>query len=293
MYYRRKIMLALIEAFGGSMDSTDFEKLLFLYCRKSGQNFYDFFPYKFGCFSFVSYQDKRVLSMNGVLSDSEKFMLAPGLRGFVEKLKPQDKEALTCLKDEMSLRGEALVRKVYREYPYYASRSEILDKILSKADQAKVIEQINTESAPCLFTLGYEGITIDAYIDKLIAHNIALVADVRKNPLSMKYGFSKTKFKNYLEKAGIAYEHIPALGIDSELRKNLDSQKDYAELFELYRNEILPRQDASIETLKLLLKRHKRIALTCFEAHHASCHRHKITELLEKDESVTAPIRHI
>jgi uncharacterized protein (DUF488 family) len=232
--------------------------------------------------------------MSGILADSDKFMLAPGLKGFVEKLKPQDRKSLTYLQNEMSsLKGEALVRKVYQEFPYYASRSEILDKILSKVDREKVIKQINCDTSPCLFTLGYEGITIDAYVDKLIAHNIALVVDVRKNPLSMKYGFSKTKLKNYLEKAGIAYEHIPALGIDSELRKNLDSQKDYAELFELYRKKILPDQEVSIETIRSLLKRYKRIALTCFEAHHTSCHRHKITELLEKDKSAGAPIRHI
>ena len=59
MYYRRKILLALIEVFGGSLPNTDCEKLLFTFCQQTGKNHYDFFPYKFGPFSFLSYYDKR------------------------------------------------------------------------------------------------------------------------------------------------------------------------------------------------------------------------------------------
>src|SRR3989304_7086803 len=55
MYYRRKILLALIEVFGGSLQSTDCEKLLFNFCQKTGKNHYYFFPYKYGPFSFLSY----------------------------------------------------------------------------------------------------------------------------------------------------------------------------------------------------------------------------------------------
>lgn len=46
MCYRRKIILALIEVFGGSLPSTDCEKLLFTFCQQTCKNRYDFFPYK-------------------------------------------------------------------------------------------------------------------------------------------------------------------------------------------------------------------------------------------------------
>jgi uncharacterized protein (DUF488 family) len=46
MYYRRKILLALIEVFGGSLKSTDCEKLLFNFCQQREKNHYDFFPHK-------------------------------------------------------------------------------------------------------------------------------------------------------------------------------------------------------------------------------------------------------
>ncbi len=47
MYCRRKILLALIEVFGGSLQNTDCEKLLFNFCQQTGKNHYDFFPYKY------------------------------------------------------------------------------------------------------------------------------------------------------------------------------------------------------------------------------------------------------
>ncbi|MBK6650144.1 MAG: DUF488 domain-containing protein [Betaproteobacteria bacterium] len=43
-----------------------------------------------------------------------------------------------------------------------------------------------------LFTLGYEGLTIDAFIARLQAAQVKTVVDVRELPLSRKKGFSKT-----------------------------------------------------------------------------------------------------
>ncbi len=62
MFYRQKILLALIETFGGRLKRTDCEKLLFLFCQKTGRNYYDFFPYRYGGFSLVSYHDKTNLT---------------------------------------------------------------------------------------------------------------------------------------------------------------------------------------------------------------------------------------
>lgn len=292
MYYRRKIFLTLLESFGGTLDSTDFEKLLFLYCKKINQNYYDFFPYKFGCFSHISYQDKRVLVKQGFLKESEKFELHTKQK-FINKLKEEDRQSLT----QFSLRwkntlGNKLIRETYLRYPKYAAKSEIASKILTEGELLEIHNKNKVSDRKALFTTGYEGITIDEYINKLIANNIKLVIDVRKNPLSMKYGFSKTKMKSYLESAGIKYVHLPELGIISGLRKNLESQNDYEKLFENYAAKILPSNFDSIKKILELLNNYNRVTLTCFEADHKSCHRHKITEWLEK-HSFTDPIIHI
>lgn len=286
MYYRRKIFLALLESFGGILDSTDFEKLLFLFCQQTNQNYYDFFPYKYGCFSQISYQDKRVLIKYGYLKESEKFELK-NTKSCTKDLKVEDKKSLRKFVTEWKkIRGSRLVKETYLRYPEYATKSEIVEKILTVEELAVVRNYANQSKDRALFTTGYEGLTIDAYIHKLISNNIKLVVDVRKNPLSMKYGFSKTKLKNYLEKAGINYLHLPELGIISKLRKNLKTSEDYEELFNNYASDTLPENVDALKKIVQLLKQYNRITLTCFEADHKSCHRHKITDWLTNNSHV-------
>lgn len=293
MYYRRKIFLALLESFGGTLDSTDFEKLLFLYCKFSNNNHYDFFPYRFGCFSHLSYQDKRVLINQGLLENVDKFSLS-NKEHYLSKLNIDDQLSLQRFTSLFkNIRGNELIKKTYIDFPYYAVKSEIAEKLLTEKELSLVKKAKNISIGKTLFTLGYEGLTIDSYINKLILNNIALVIDVRKNPLSMKYGFSKTKMKSYLEKAGIEYIHIPQLGIVSQLRKNLKTEIDYKDLFEIYKKEILPQNAGYIKSVIQLLNQYNRVVLTCFESEHTSCHRHKITEWLENDSLFNEQIIHI
>jgi uncharacterized protein (DUF488 family) len=292
MFYRRKILLALLEVCGGRLSRTDMEKLLFGYCRERGVNYYDFFPYRFGCFSFLSYQDKRILTQQGYLSDDDDFVLN-SRKSFFAALEIPDKQ---CLRDfaqrTKHLRGNALVRHIYLQHPYYACRSEIRDRVLTRAEQALVDSTTAKQESNCLFTVGYEGLTIDAYIDKLIRHSVSIVIDVRRNAISMKYGFSKTRFQKYLDRAGIAYEHIPSLGVASAERKNLQTADDYHSLFEKYART-LPHFSEELARICRLLNRYGRAALTCFEYEATSCHRHKITEHLQSSEDWDIPIVHI
>ncbi len=269
------------------------EKLLFCYCAETGSHDYDFFPYRFGCFSFLSYQDKRVLTSQGYLFAEERFKLKRQTRS--SRLSAgQERESIQAFAMRMKgLRGKKLVRHVYLKYPYFATRSEIASKILSPDEQKIVEDHANTESNSVLFTAGYEGLTIDAYINRLIRNNVAMVVDVRRNPISMKYGFSKTRFSSYLQSAGIKYEHIHQLGIESNLRKNLETKREYDTLFETYAKYSLPEREEELLRVRNLLAEHKRIALTCFESDHTSCHRHKITESLERSKGWGIPIKHI
>ena len=47
---------------------------------------------------------------------------------------------------------------------------------------------------PTLFTLGYKGLTIEAFIARLQAAQVKTVVDVRELPLSRKKGFFKIGF---------------------------------------------------------------------------------------------------
>jgi uncharacterized protein (DUF488 family) len=140
---------------------------------------------------------------------------------------------------------------------------------------------------PCVFSIGYEGKTIDTYIDTLLNNGVKVLVDVRNNPLSRKPGFSKTAFRNCLEKAGIKYFHIPELGVPRQYRKDLGSKESYQALFEYYEKEILSQNKESIEKIEKLILEYTCIALTCFEADYLTCHRHKITEYLTNEANIT------
>jgi len=293
-YYRRKILLALVERFGGKLKRTDCQKLLLLFCKQSQRNFYDFFPYQFGGFSFLSYQDKIYLTERGLLKEGEDFELVAASHSFGSQLTPRDQDLLNAFFGEIkSCRGNELIREAYLRYPQYACRSRVLHQVLDETEIDRSKIWWNLDESPCLFSIGYEGRTIDAYLDVLISNNVKALVDVRNNPTSMKYGFSKDKLQDYVERAGVRYYHLSGLGVPSHLRQNLGSFKDYRRLFNLYSSQILPNQHEAIEALSSSMAEHSRIALTCFERDFHFCHRHKITEYLEKQPDFKTKVVHL
>lgn len=293
MYYRRKILLALIEVFGGSLQSTDCEKLLFNFCQLSKKNHYDFFPHKFGPFSIMSYYDKRRLIDLGLLKSDDDFQLNTK-HSYLNELNIHDKSALLRFKSNIgNLRGDRLVKKTYREFPQFTSRSKIAGRHFTAEELKQRQFAFTVETKPAVFTIGYEGLTIDSFLNKLIANNITLVVDVRNNPQSMKYGFSKKSFKQYIESAGMKHIHIPELGIPSTMRKGLGESVSHMTLFKAYENKLLPKQETEIKQLIDLTNKDERIALVCFEADHNFCHRHTLIEHLQKNKSFKRAVIHL
>ncbi len=293
MLYRRKILLALLETFGDFLMMEDCCNLLLLFCQRRGKNFYDFFPYTSGQYSFLLEQDKARLIALGFLTNSSIFCRTSQDSFFPQLLKEDILFLHSLLREIGEVRGEQLTRKVYLEYPTMASRSENALSILSSSEYIEVQRTWHEDTTHALFTLGYEGLSVDAYINILLANNISALVDVRKNPLSMKYGFSKTKLSNYLKQVGISYFHLSELGIPSALRQELNSVSAYEALFAYYRSHILPERNEAIEQLKCIANTQERIVLTCFEANPQCCHRHEITDYLERDESFALPIIHL
>lgn len=293
MYYRRKILLALIEVFGGSLQSTDCEKLLFNFCQQSKKNHYDFFPHNFGPFSNMSYYDKRILIGSGLLKSSDNFQLSTK-HSYLKDLTPTDKAALLRFKSNIgNLRGDALVKKTYREYPQYTVRSKIADRHFTAEELKQRQFAFTPETKPAVFSIGYEGLTIDLFLYKLITNGITTVVDVRNNPQSMKYGFSKKSFKQYIENAGMKYIHIPELGIPSAMRKGLGESVSHKSLFKAYETKLLPNHETEIKQLIDLTNQNERIALVCFEADHNFCHRHTLIEHLQEHKSFKRAVIHL
>jgi uncharacterized protein (DUF488 family) len=183
-----------------------------------------------------------------------------------------------------NLRGRKLIKYVYERYPYYAIYSEIANDLVDRKILMEIESRIPDKKETTLYTIGYEGITLEAYLNKLIQNNVRLLCDVRKNSASRKFGFSGGPLSHLLHKFNIRYVHIPGLGIESVKRKGLERKADDEALLADYK-EHLPRKRPFIKEVHDLLKKCKRIALTCFEAEPEMCHRHCISDYLEKHEN--------
>lgn len=185
------------------------------------------------------------------------------------------------------------MRSTYLSFPRYAARSKIARKLLSPGEVTRLSASWNVETDPRLFTIGYEGLTIDGFLDKLIAHNVLALVDVRHNAHSMKYGFSRANFSDYVQRAGISYYHIRELGIPAPLRKDLATDADRRALFRQYARHFLPQQDSAKRQLLALLERHRRLALVCFESDPRRCHRLTLVEQLKKHHGLQINTIHL
>jgi len=296
LFDRQKLLLALVNSLGGKIGNMDFQKLLLLYCHETeGSPAYEFIPYKYGAFSFTSYADKRKLIEKGLLVDEDReWQLTPeGRSATVANSKRLIMEEFA--RRYAGLRGDALVAETYKRYPYYAVRSEIIDRVF--AGDASAIEKIDrarpTVSKAGLCTIGYEGRSLESYLNTLVRDGITLLCDVRRNPLSRKYGFSKNTLSKGCEGVGIRYEHLPELGIASEDRRGLNTQADYDALFTVYSQENLPKQADCLIRIRDWVEKGFRVALTCYERLPEQCHRACIADALEQQFGNKYSSRHL
>lgn len=285
LFERQRRLLTLLCALGGRAGNLDFQKLLFLYCQEpDAAGAYEFVPYKFGAFSFTSYADRRKLVERGLLADDEHHwqLTAQGKRIVGGT---QDLPLLAFARRHRDLRGETLVAETYRRFPYYATRSEIAERVLRGDDVA--LQRIEAaRPAPktaAVSTIGYEGRTLESYLNELLRAGITLLCDVRRNPISRKFGFSKGTLAKGCEGVGIRYEHLPELGIASEQRRSLETQADCDALFEEYERESLPKQGEALARIRGWIRSGNRVALTCYERLPEQCHRHCVAEVLERE----------
>lgn len=283
-YYRQRLIIALLKRSGGKLSKMDFQKLLFLLHQESGFQYYGFVPYRYGCYSYQAAEDISTLEMLGWLRTEGNYIVLKQSASLRKLLPTEQMKRVSLFSDtHKNLRGRKLVKYVYRKYPYYAIYSEMADDLVDKDLLLEIQSRRPEKKRTTLYTIGYEGITFEAYLNKLIQNNVRLLCDVRKNSASRKFGFSRGTLSRILPKFDIAYVHIPELGIESAKRINLDGTADYEALFANYKKH-LPRKKPFMKEVQGLLKKCKRIALTCFEAEPEMCHRHCISDYLEKYE---------
>lgn len=270
-YKRQRFLLSYIRQLNESITATDIQKLIFLYIMEEKSEYYEFVPYRFGPYSFQLAEDIDILCRNNYLNKDGSRIKAMG---------DYQPELLFAITPE---RGNKLIKKTYREYPYYAINSEIVSRLFSgdEADYFRSKRYMYSQQDQMLFTIGYEGRSVESFMNILIQNDIHMLCDVRRNPLSRKFGFSKNKLEHIANTVGIKYVHIPELGIESKKRTYLNSEYDYCCLFADYA-KTLPKLKPYLEKFYSFLCAENRIALMCYEKEPEMCHRHVVRDYLVK-----------
>ena len=294
MFYRRKVILALLQLFDDQLEKIRLQKLLFLFCQEKQKPEYDFIPYKYGCYSFSANADMATMVKKGILNEGQNYFEKNGKADYLAQLNPLDRELLLEVKTKFgNMSSTGVIKYTYSNYPFYAINSEVAESILNQEELENIIKAKPNENRMVLFTIGYEGISLEKYLVSLLKNNIKVLVDVRNNPLSMKYGFSKSQLKKFCESIGVQYLHFPKVGIQSEQRQELHSQVDYDRLFATYRKKNLGETTETQKEILNVLIQHKRIALTCFEANICQCHRKHLSEAIAKLPGFAFEVKHI
>ena len=294
MFYRRKVLLSLMEIFEGELEKIRLQKLLLIFTHMQEKPSYDFIPYKFGCFSFSANADLNAMVRKGVINDENNRWKKEHSECYSIQLRKKDQTILQYVKNKFKAYSiNDLIRYTYLNYPFYAINSQIAEDRLSEEELKKVKAAAPCKTNSVLYTIGYEGISFEKYLKKLLIHDVKILCDVRNNAQSMKYGFSKKQLQNACKHLGIKYIHLPKLDVQSSKLKSLDSQLDYDKLFQHYIKENIPETIEDQEKIIELLKKYHRVALTCFEADICQCHRKPLAEAIIQLSDWKYELKHI
>lgn len=142
-----------------------------------------------------------------------------------------------------------------------------------------------------LFTVGYEGTTIDSFIANLLTNNIDCILDVRALPLSRKPGFSKTELARRLNRFGIEYVHLQDLGSPKPIREKLKLTRDYSTFFKKMERHITSKKNAIEAAYHYVMT--NTCCLMCFERLAAQCHRMIVAKKIKRRDGNGLQIRNI
>jgi uncharacterized protein (DUF488 family) len=122
-----------------------------------------------------------------------------------------------------------------------------------------------------VWTIGYEGRTLDQLVADLRTAGVEQVVDVRELPLSRKRGFSKSSLAAALQAAGLAYVGARRVGAPREARHALRDGGAWAPFANAYLAHLDAQGDALREVERLV--RERPTALLCYERDGLACHR--------------------
>ena len=271
MLTRQKVLLSLLKAVDRPVNRLELMKWSFLLRHESktqgGAAFYDFLPYHYGPFSFSLYQELGKLQDQGYIKESDDNHWEIGEVAGLSPGRELENDAISLAMKHSRKSVDNLLDEIYEKYPQYTVNSKRLQ--LAKRSVA----------APAVYTSGYEGLSVDGFLNRLISSGVQQLVDVRRNPIARRFGFHKSTLKRLCESLDIAYFHLPELGISSDKRRSLETQDDYDRLFDDYRQTTLESEAVAIASVTDIVKS-KPSVLVCMEAKPQCCHRSHLAKVV-------------
>jgi len=284
MLNRQKILLHLLRESGGRAGKLQVMKWAFLLSRadsSGGSAFYQFLPYHYGPYSFCLAQEMDALAKRDYVrleGDKTWALTELGRQARPQVDQPVRADLWRILKDHRELSNSSLLRSVYQRYPWFSINSKVTQ------------HQARPEADCAVYTAGYEGQSVDGFLNELMTHGIRRIIDVRRNPIARRYGYHKSTLHRLAGYVGIDYAHFPQLGIASEERQELHTFGDRLELFDRYAATTLKTEREAIAEVARLMQERPSV-LVCLEAEPECCHRSRLAVPVSKKSGL--PIVHL
>lgn len=138
-----------------------------------------------------------------------------------------------------------------------------------------------------VFTLGYQGLDLGAYIRELVKVGAGTVIDVRETAWSNRPDFVKSTLYQGLDDARINYVHVRRAGNPSRIRKAASSTEECLSEYRQYLWQNLAAADELYSFVRMASEGGRPPCLLCYERDPRECHRSVLIErLLELDCSI-------
>lgn len=133
-----------------------------------------------------------------------------------------------------------------------------------------------------IYSVGYEGLTLQQFINRMLDSQVTVVVDVRMTPSSRRPGFSKRTLSQALCDAGIGYQHEKELGNPPDNRGHF---RGGSNSIGRERMRTILENGAGDALRRLVeLTRTETVAVLCVERFATSCHREVITDMAREIE---------
>ena len=223
---------------------------------------YDFIAHEHGPRSFTAVADRDRLAHRGIFASGAWHLSADGGR-LAAGIKNHDVADFVA---HIQNRGDGSGTGGNRETPV--------------DHRGEAVSDNGSPNDGLLATIGYEGRSYEAYFNELLGSGISCLCDVRRNPLSRKWGFSKRLLSQGCDELGIRYEPFPELGIESGQRASLTGRATYDRLFARYEATTLPRCRDAVARITGWTEAGERVAITCYERDSRDCHRSRVAQAI-------------